>query len=111
MKKYLILATIGLITSALIIYLIMNILLGSYTEVKTETAFSIEVLKIKKYKGFLYLNDSIKISPLCAQIELKCIDLYDYIKIGDKLSKKINDNTIILAREDKNYFFQPFSSH
>ena len=106
-RKHFYYALVGLIVSALLIFITIKVVLDGYEEIKLETVFRTKVEKIKRYKGYLYLDKSLKIPPRYR--DDNNLMLYDFIQIGDSLTKMKGGNIITLIRNGRAFIFHPYN--
>lgn len=94
--------------SGLIIFLVMRVRFGRYKVTKIDTTFNITIGKIKTYRGYLYVNDSLQIGSLFMKKDSVKLSLDDFVQMGDRIIKNKGSYSISLIRRDSIYIFNRF---
>ncbi len=102
------LSIVCLILAAAVIYLIYGYLFSGYKSVEINSKLLTTVEKMKKYRGYCYINDGIQIQPLKTEIGDKIHWFENFVRIGDKLVKDENTSFLTLIRKDSSYTFYSF---
>jgi hypothetical protein len=103
-KKILLSVVFNLVLGLILIKVYLNYQYGGFKMLDRCKTYNFKVLKIKEYKGVLYLNDSLKLSTAyknTTPVEM----LYEFIRKGDSIDIKSGSDTLFLYRENKKHWF------
>jgi hypothetical protein len=93
-----------LIVSIIIINIYLKNEYGNYLILDRCSVHKLKIKKIKKYKGILFINDSLRLATSYNNIK-PILMLGDFIKVGDSLLLKPSNDTLIVFRNKEKHWF------
>lgn len=98
--------SLALLLTAAIVFLIFTLQFRKkYSELLDDKKYDFTVQKIKKYRGYLYLNDSIQVPAYSLDSGTSKLELSSFLKIGDVFFKEAGKEEVTISRGEDTFYF------
>ena len=98
-------ASIIIIITVIVFLIFTFYVRRKYSQLLDNRSYHFTVQKIKKYRGYLYLNDSLQVPGYVINAGTSILDLSNFLKIGDKFSKEAGKEKIVISRNRDTFSF------